>query len=539
MSTRQAYLQALRRSDNSLADDPKEKMEILKEKFFPQSPNAKLDDIENYFYPKAIETPAITDREIMTAISRSGLDKAPGSDGIPNRIWRHIGHLIIPDLNRIFNSSLHLNYYPKHFQNSITIVLRKPKGQDQKDYSLPKSYRPIALLNTIGKILESVIASRIGFLVEKYQLLPKLHIRGKKGRSTEEALNDIIEKVYAGWNKDQVASLLMLDISGVYNYVCQNGLLHNLRKRKIKPEIVGLIASFSSDRTTTMKTNEYILEDLKIQCGIPQGSPLSPILFLFYNADLLNICSSINPKLSASAFIDDTSLLAIGSSTEESCLNLAKAHKKCLEWAETHGAVFAPSKYQLLHLTRQKKFSLTSEIQLSPSQIIKPGTTGRLLEVILDSKLRWNNHIESVKTKAMISLGAIARLSGSTWGGNFTSLRQLYRGVVIPQISYACSLWYIPMGEKGHRKSYVQMLQSVQTKVARIITGAFKATSLPALDVEGYLLPLHLQLEKLAGDAVLRLATNPSFKTLFQVKPRRKTHKASPLEALIVRFGKQ
>ena len=49
----------------------------------------------------------------------------------------------------------------------------------------------------------------------------------------------------------------------------------------------------------------------------------------------------------------------------------------------------------------------------------------------------------------MISLGAIARLSGSTWGGNFTTLRQLYRGVVIPQMSYACSLWYIPVGEKG------------------------------------------------------------------------------------------
>ncbi len=107
---------------------------------------------------------------------------------------------------------MHLGYYPKYFRNSITIVLRKPEGQDQKDYSLPKSYRPIALLNTISKILESVIASRIGFLVEKYQLLPKLQIGGRKGQSTEEALHDIIENVYAGWNKDQVASLLMLDI---------------------------------------------------------------------------------------------------------------------------------------------------------------------------------------------------------------------------------------------------------------------------------------------------------------------------------------
>lgn len=300
------------------------------------------------------------DRKIMTAISRSELDKAPWSDGIPNRILKCIGHLITPDLNRIFNSSLHLGYYPRHFWDSITIVLRKPAGQEQKDYSLPKSYRPIALLNTISNILESVIANRISFLVEKYQLLPKSHIGGRKGRSTEEALHDIVEKIYAGWNKNQVASFLMLDISGAYDHVCKIRLLHNLRKRRINLKMVGLIESFLSNRTTTMKTNECILDHLSIQCGIPQGSPLSPILFLFYNADLLDICSSITPGLSANAFIDDTSLLAIGPSTEENCLNLAKAHKGCLEWAETHVAVFVPSKYQLLYLTRQKKFCLSS-----------------------------------------------------------------------------------------------------------------------------------------------------------------------------------
>ena len=73
----------------------------------------------------------------------------------------------------------------------------------------------------------------------------------------------------------------------------------------------------------------------------------------------------------------------------------------------------------------------------------------------------------------------------------------------------------------------------------RIITGAFRATSLSALDVEGYLLPLHLQLEKLAGEAILRFATSPSFKMLFQFKPRKKTHKASPLEVLAIKFEKQ
>ena len=79
----------------------------------------------------------------------------------------------------------------------------------------------------------------------------------------------------------------------------------------------------------------------------------------------------------------------------------------------------------------------------------------------------------------------------------------------------------------------------MQNKAAHIIIGAFMATSLPALDMEGYFLPLHLQLEKLAGEAVLRLATSSSFKTIFQFKLRKKTHKTSPLEVLDIKFGKQ
>lgn len=180
-------------------------------------------------------------------------------------------------------------------------------------------------------------------------------MEGRKSRFTEKALHDIVEKIHAGCNKNQVALLLMFDISGAYDHICKIRLLHNLRKQQINLKVVGLIESFLSDRTTTMKTNKYILDHLSIQCGISQGSPLLPILFLFYNTDLLDICSNITPGLSANAFIDDTNLLAIGPSTKKNCLSLAKAYKGCLEWAEIYGAVFAPSKYQLLHLTRQKK----------------------------------------------------------------------------------------------------------------------------------------------------------------------------------------
>lgn len=159
-----------------------------------------------------------------------------------------------------------------------------------------------------------------------------------------------MEKIYVSWNKNQVASLLILDILNVYNHVCKIYLLHNLRKRRINLKIVGLIKSFLSHKTIIMKTYKCILDYLSIECGIPQESPLSPILFLFYNADFLDVCSSIIPRLSANAFIDNINLLTISPSTKKNRFNLAKIYKGYLEWAETYNAIFAVLKYQLVHL---------------------------------------------------------------------------------------------------------------------------------------------------------------------------------------------
>ena len=73
------------------------------------------------------------------------------------------------------------------------MALRKPgKG----DYTQPKSYRPIALLNIIGKILDIVIARRISFAVETHGLLPGEHIGGRKGRSTEYIIYVLLERIY-------------------------------------------------------------------------------------------------------------------------------------------------------------------------------------------------------------------------------------------------------------------------------------------------------------------------------------------------------
>src|SRR5207249_954898 len=106
--------------------------------------------------------------------------------------------------------------------------------------TIPKAYRPIALLNTISKLMDSIIIRRISFVTEIYQLLPSTHIRERKGRSVDHALHTIVKKIYGAWNspKPQVISLLLLDVSGVFNNVSHTRLLHNLRKQRINERTV-------------------------------------------------------------------------------------------------------------------------------------------------------------------------------------------------------------------------------------------------------------------------------------------------------------
>jgi len=117
------------------------------------------------------------------------------------------------------------------------MVLGKP-GKD--DYTIPKAYRSIALLNTIDKFIDSIIARRISYVTGAHQLLPSTYIGRCKRRSVNYTLYTIIEKIYEAWNlpEPQIASLLLLDISGAFDKILRARLLHNLYKRKINNRMV-------------------------------------------------------------------------------------------------------------------------------------------------------------------------------------------------------------------------------------------------------------------------------------------------------------
>jgi hypothetical protein len=181
-----ACILTLVKADGELAHQPEEKAEVLRQSFFPPPLQADLSDIEGYDYPLSIECPDITLPEIEKAVRRAAPNKAPGTDSITNGILHYTLDILLPSLHKLFNACFRLGYCPKHFKETITVVLRK-QGKD--DYTQPKAYRPIALLNTLGKVLEAIVATRLAYLADVHDLLPSRHTGGRKLTSTEHAIH--------------------------------------------------------------------------------------------------------------------------------------------------------------------------------------------------------------------------------------------------------------------------------------------------------------------------------------------------------------
>ncbi|XHF99701.1 hypothetical protein AWENTII_013004 [Aspergillus wentii] len=409
------------------------------------------------------------------------------------KLWSHLKDII----TSIFTASLNLGHHPKQWRSAKIVVLRKPA---KSDYSTPGAYRPISLLNTLGKLLESVVARRLSFLAEKHGLLPNSQFGGRPGRTTEQALLVLSNAIDRAWYKQKVVTLVSFDLKGAFNGVNKTSLDACLQARRIPTTARKWIASFMSDRHASVGFDDFRTSMKPLaNAGLAQGSPLSPILFAFFNADLVD--QPVDYHGGASAFIDDYFRWRVGRSAEA---NLAKIQSEDIprieEWARRTGSSFAAEKTELIHLTRKKGEQLEGQMVVDGT-VIRPSTTAKLLGVVFDQELRWKEHVQqAVKraTKTAIALCGLRHLRPE-------QMRQLYQACVTPVVDYASTVWHDPLRDKTH----LRHLNTVQrTPLVRVLS-AFRTVATATLEVEAHILPTHLRLRHRAQRTIARLHTLP------------------------------
>ncbi|RKK79088.1 hypothetical protein BFJ63_vAg16914 [Fusarium oxysporum f. sp. narcissi] len=374
-----------------------------------------------------VTMPDLTLEEVERQLWATKSWKAPGEDGLPAIVWKQIWPSVKHDVLDIFQTSLKEGVIPRQWRHARITPLKKP-GKD--DYTIAKAWRPISLLATLGKVLESVVAERISQAVETHGLLPTNHFGARKQRSAEQALVLIQEHIFSTWRSRHVVSLVSFDVKGAYNGVCKERLLQRMKARGIPEGILRWVDAFCSERTATIMINGQSSESRPLpQAGLPQGSPLSPMLFLFFNADLVQ--TQIDRNGGAIAFVDDYTAWVSGPTAQSNRRGIQAIIDKALDWERRSGATFEAEKTAIIHFTRY-----TGRVDSEPFTIkgekVSPKDQVKVLGVVMDSRLHYKQHMARAATRGLEAAMELKHLKGMAP----STTRQLFTAMVAPVVDY-------------------------------------------------------------------------------------------------------
>ncbi|KAG8684497.1 hypothetical protein FRC09_015351, partial [Ceratobasidium sp. 395] len=534
---------------DDVAKDNTTKSQVLLDAFFP--PPATTSDDSGTRLPTPVQDlPELSLDDVLEAIKGFKPDKAPGPDGLPARIYLAGADILAPRLLVIFRISLKKGLYPTTWRHSRTIVLRKP---GKPDYSVAKAYRPIALLNVVGKILSSCVAKRLNSLASRHNWIPPHHFGGKAGHTTTDALHLLVKKIKDAWARKQVASALFLDVKGAFPHADPDRLAKNMRLLGVPRAYVRWTLAKLEDRTTCLAFDDFVSEALPIRNGIDQGCPLSVIYYLFYNSPLVLVPRPADGELCI-GYIDDITLLVWGQSAAENnrrLLSMMKRRKGALAWSESHNSTFELDKTALIHFSRKADMDRPA-LKIKHKgrcQVIPAVQSHTLLGVILDQGLRFKEQCNKAVTKGLLWTSQIGRLAKMSYGASPRVVRRLYLSIAVPRFTYAADVWFTPVvppsvsgltrftGSVGFAKKFFK----VQAAAARAILGAIRSTPLENLNAFAGLLPIPYLLNEVCQRSATRLISVPDIHPLRKEVDRaltgRKVH-VTPLQN-ILRYPKK
>ena len=468
---------SIRSQNGELTQDKPDMAKELLASFFPpppepQQPEPQQPDRDTRGSAEQFLMKGLSVDEIGQALSAASPDRAAGRDGLTIRVWREVWPVLQQQICQLFSASLKQGKLPQQWKIAKIIPLKKG-GKD--DYTLPKNYRPISLLATLGKIMEAVVATRIAYLTEVHKLLPNNHFGARKQKSTIHAISYLQESIFNAWRGKKTLSLVSFDVKGAYNNVATEPLLQRLRQRRIPEPIVRWVHDFCTNRKACVMVNGFTsdVEELP-QAGLPQGSPLAPILFLFFNANLVQHKIREGGSM---AFVDDYTAWVVGESAERNTRRIQREVLPQLEkWERESGAAFESSKTAFIHFTRGHSMQRDSDMPLQfKLDRIDPSQSVKILGVIMDQGLRYREHVAGKADKAVKAALALKRLQGL----RPSSMRQLFLATVAPVINYASPIWYLAVSDKT-----LATLERAQRVAAQAIVGGFKTMGLNAAVME-------------------------------------------------------
>lgn len=289
----------------SLTKDEEEKSDLLFKAFFEAQKDYEKPP-RNYKYPKAaFRYSPVQNQQIHKAIERLGPYKAPGASGIPNAVLIKMADILVPIIGLLFRASVRLKYVPQEWKDSIIVVIRKP---GKPDYAMTGAYRPIALLDTIGKVLAACITEDLLAFADKCELLPPTQFGCRPGRTTTDALHYAVGFIKIAWRAGDEVIALFMDIKAAFPSVYPEWLVHGMRQRGIPKEYTEWYKELLKGRKTTLTLDGHKAHPRELTIGLDQGRPDSGIAYALYSAGLAEIIRGKKDH-EVVCFADDTTIM--------------------------------------------------------------------------------------------------------------------------------------------------------------------------------------------------------------------------------------
>lgn len=407
-------------------------------------------------------------QQIKNIIKEMETHKSAGPDGIPPIVIKNCSPELSPILSRLYNLSFSTGTFPESWK--LANVQPIPKKGDS---SLPINYRPIAITSILSKIMEKSLNAQILTHLEHCGLLNDKQYGFRQARST----GDILSYVTHLWNKaleekgETIA--VALDISKAFDQVWHKNLFTKLPTFGLSPDLCLWIRNFLTDRKISVVVDGVSSDPHPINAGVPQGSVLSPTLFLMYINDLMGVTS--NP---IHCFADDTTLHAMrsgGASSMSSRQDVVSSINKDLinleKWGSLNHVNFNSKKTQCCLVSRHKNLSCPPVTYSNNNLEFKDSLS--VLGVTISSDLSWNNHISSIAKSAARKLGFLFR---SRQYFSPQQLLTLYKAQIRPCLEYGCHLW------RGASQHALSSLDAIQKRAVRLIDDESLTASLQSLD---------------------------------------------------------
>lgn len=387
---------------------------------------------------------------------------ATGWDDIPAKILKNSSDVLVPPITHLCNLAINSGIFPLALKNAIVHPIYKSGDKESVT-----NYRPISVLSSISKILERILNNCLTEYLDKYHIIARNQYGFRAGVSTEDAVADFSCAVVSKLDKQFKCYGIFLDLSKAFDTVSVPILMTKLEQIGIRGITLQLFCDYLTDRSQCVKIDSYVSKNEPLSYGVPQGSILGPTLFLVYINDL---CTLKMPNTEIFTYADDTALLIYDVDWESAKLRAESSLRVVMEWLSSNLLTLNLSKTQYLCFNISNRVKQNSDLRIkahycSTSTNCQCPTIGktdsiRYLGVILDDKLNWGSHINSLCKRVRRLIYLFKNLRHCL---DKETLITVYKSLCESILSYCIPIW------GGTYKTYMLPLERAQRAVLKVL----------------------------------------------------------------------